>query len=356
MEVHQILPTLWYGDAIGNHTLALRNQLRAWGITSDIFADRFHPRMAGEGRHFTEYGPRPDTVTIYHYSFAHDEVSGLFLRCPGKKVLIYHNITPHEFFARYNPGFYEFTKKAREGLGDFREVVDVALGDSPYNCAELTAVGYRNPRVLPLQLDLTPFATTEPCRHTLPPLCDGWVNFLFVGRFVPNKRQDDVIRAFAHYHHYINRRSRLLLVGGTCGLEKYVEECLQTAEALGVRRRIVMAPDVEFHELAAYYRAAHVFLCLSEHEGFCVPLLEAMWHGIPVIAYHSTAVPYTMGKAGVLIREKDCPTIAEMAHLLLSDGGLRDRVIRVQKERLADFAPEVVAGRLRGYLAEAMAA
>ena len=356
MRVNQLLPTLWIEDAIGEEVVALKKLLRSWGLEAEIFAERWHPALAGQARSYSECRADHETGSIYHYSCAHAEMSQLFLDMPGKKVLLYHNITPHQFFAGINPGFYELTKNGRASLGMFRDRVDLALGDSAYNCAELAALGYRQPRVLPILLDLQKFADTPPCPWTRQPFEDGWTNFLFVGRFVPNKRQEDVVRAFAHYNRYVDRHSRLFLVGKWMGLDNYLARLRQVIRSLEVEEQVFLTGEVTFPQLLAYYKMAHVFLCMSEHEGFCVPLVEAMLNDVPVLAYAAAAVPDTLGRAGVQVHEKDFPVIAEWAALLTGDDEFRRRVVAGQRARAQDFRPEIVGGRLRTYLSEVIAA
>ena len=198
-----------------------------------------------------------------------------------------------------------------------------------------------------------------PARHPALPPCtrldDGWINFLFVGRLAPHKRQEDVVRAFAWYNRDINRRSRLLLVG-TVGLERYLYHLYEVVKSVEMEEHVIFTGHASFAELVAYYRVAHVFLCMSEHEGLCVPLLESMYHRVPIIAYAAAGVPDALGGAGILVNEKDYPVIAEMAHLLVEDEELRRRVLRRQEQRLTAFAPAAIAERFQRYVEELVAA
>lgn len=350
--IHQLLPGFSYGDAISNHALALRRLLTAWGYHSEIYAQFIHPKVANKCRSFEDFEPAAQGVTIYHYSIGADALTERFLHSPGKRVLIYHNITPHQFFAAYSDEDYRDTKKGRAVLAELRSAVDLVLADSAYNCQELAALGFHQPRELPILIDFQRFKTTPPCPLTLRRFADDWTNFLFVGRIVPSKRQDDVIRAFAHYNRWIDRRSRLLLVGPVGGMTSYLADLQQLAREHEIEDHLHFTGHVRFRELVAYYTVADVFLCLSEHEGFCVPLVEAMYHDIPILAYATTAIPHTLGQAGVLVRQKDLGQIAEMAHLLSSDRQLRARVVAQQRERLADFQPRPIAAQFKAYLAE----
>jgi glycosyltransferase involved in cell wall biosynthesis len=352
MAIHQLLPGFCYGDAISNHAMALKRLLRSWGYPSEIYARLIHPKVADQCRPFRDFKPDAQTVTIYHYSIGAAELTERFLDSPGKRMLIYHNITPPAFFAPYSDEDYQDTKKGREVLGEFRTAVDMVLADSEYNCQELAELGFQDPRPLPILVDFRRFQTTPPCPLVLRQFADDWTNFLFVGRIAPNKRHDDVIRAFVHYNRFINRRSRLLLVGSFGGMEGYLADLQQLARFHEIEDHLIFAGHVRFRELLAYYAVADLFLCMSEHEGFCVPLVEAMYHDIPILAYQATAIPDTLGEAGVLVRQKNFAQIAEMAHLLVSDRALRAQVLARQRARVACFQPERIAARFRTYLSE----
>jgi glycosyltransferase involved in cell wall biosynthesis len=344
------------GDAIGNHARALGRLLRSWGFRSEIYAHYAHPEVAHECKPLTDLPATADGAIFYHYSTLSAEASQALAVFKGKKAIIYHNITPAYFYAPYSQPICRLLCAARAELGQFRSLVDMTLGVSAYNCAELTAAGYANPRRLPLLLDFEAFAEQPPPAAMLRRFDDDWKNFLFIGRLAPHKRQEDVIRAFAWYNRFINRRSRLLLVGTAGGLERYLYHLREVVQSLDIEEHVIFAGHATQAELAAYYHLANVFLCMSEHEGFCVPLVESMCHRLPVIAYAAAAVPETLGGAGVLVHDKDYPMIAEMAHLLIEDERLRDEVVRRQQERLADFAPASIASQFKHYVEELVGA
>jgi L-malate glycosyltransferase len=148
----------------------------------------------------------------------------------------------------------------------------------------------------------------------------------------------------------------LFLVGAWRGMERYHGELRDLVRALDLEDYVVFTGHVSLSELVAYYRRADLFVSMSEHEGFCVPILEAMHFRVPILAYSAAAVPDTLGTAGVLVSRKDFPVLAETAHLLVTDRKLRDRVIRRQRQRLLDFRPEAVAERFHAYVQELMAA
>src|SRR5438132_589389 len=356
MEIHQLLAGLHPGDAISNHALALRRLLTSWGHTTEIYARDISRHVAHECRHFSEFTPCAHAAAIYHYSMDFDDVTRLFLKFPGRRLFIYHNITPHHYLASYNEVVSRACQDGRERLAELRSAARVVLGDSEYNCDELADAGFPNPRVLPIFVDLQALDRSPPCQKVLRRFADGWTHFLFVGRLSPNKRQDDVIRLFACYNRTIDRRSRLVLVGTWRGMERYLAELRALVRALDLQDYVVFTGHLAAPELGAHYRRADLFVSMSEHEGFCVPILEAMHFGLPILAYNAAAVPDTLGQTGVLFTRKEFPLLAEMAHFLLTDHGLRERVVLGQADRLADFRPAIVAQRFRAYVDELIAA
>src|SRR5216683_313165 len=270
MEIHQLLPNFVPGDAIGNHARALRRLLQSWGFGSEIYAHYAHPEVAHECQPLNELPANLRGAVIYHYSTLSAEAAQAFEEFKGRRAIIYHNITPAYFYAPYCQRTYGLLCAARGNLGQFRGLVDMTLGVSAYNCVELAAAGYANPRRLPLLLELEAFAEQPAAPANLRSCDDGWKNFLFVGRLAPHKRQEDVIRAFAWYNRFVNRRSRLVLVGTAGGPGRYLYHLREVVKSLDVEEHVVFAGHASLAELAAYYRSAHVFVCMSEHEGFCV--------------------------------------------------------------------------------------
>jgi glycosyltransferase involved in cell wall biosynthesis len=174
---------------------------------------------------------------------------------------------------------------------------------------------------------------------------DGEFNWLFVGRIAPNKRQDELIALFAHYQHWVEPHARLILVGSAEHVPSYQLELEVQAQVLGVKSRVVFTGKVDDAELAACYRAARVFVSLSEHEGLGVPLLEALYCGVPVMAYASSAVPTTLADAGILFHQKNWAVLAELIDRVVKDEALRAQLIAQGRQRAAEFAAETVAAQ-----------
>ena len=341
MEIIQLLPNMADGDAISNHAIELKQLLKGWGHTSEIYALVREGGVSQHCRPIQEFRPKIDSITLYHYSIGCEKVSLLFEKCDGRKILIYHNITPYHFFSKLHAALAKCLKEGRERLGSFRNQVELAIGDSQYNVEELNDLGYRKTITLPIILDFKKFKNIASDENLLKYLGKGWTTFLFTGRVVPSKAQHDAIRCFAEYCKNVNRKSRLILVGGV-PYGMYVQELYDLADSLGVRSHVFIPGKVKFSELVTYYRTADLFLCMSDHEGFCVPLLEAMTLDIPILAYSKTGVGCTLDQSGVQVKEKDPKVVAELAHLLITDLKFRGQVLQGQKKRLEAFQSQVV--------------
>lgn len=337
VAIHQFVRGLGYGDAISNYAIDFRQLLHTWGYDSEIYVDHFDPRVARFCRPYTTYQHHNHNVLIYHYGIA-SNLTRFLLNWPDRLVLIYHNITPSHFFEFEDSQLYKILKQGREELR-ILNVIPCAVGDSEYNCCELRSFGFKNIQVLPYLLNLgklDQYTDTPAERQILTWLDDGYVNILFVGRIVPNKRQDELIRFLAYYQKLINPRTRLLLVGWISSKYKKVLEML--AETLKIGQDVHIVGQLELEAgFTAYYKKASVFVSFSEHEGFGVPLLESMHFGVPIIAYAATAVPETMGDAGILVSEKRFDVVGELVNLLVTEQQFREKIIRKQKERLQDF-------------------
>jgi glycosyltransferase involved in cell wall biosynthesis len=328
MQIHQILPTLNLGDAIGNEVMLMQSLFREWGYTSHIFAENIHQKItAFNVKEYKKYSHK-DNILVYHYSIG-SGITEFFKTLPDKKILIYHNITPQEYFIGINEILYKLLKDGRVSLPSLIPSVELAIGDSEYNRQELEKMGFSRTTVLPILIDFDTynrFNTTLVQKYT-----DDYVNLLFVGRISPNKKQDDILRIF-YYYKSINPKSRLFLVGGFDGNERYLDRLRHIVKKLQLSD-VFFTGSVPFEDLISYYKIADIFLCMSEHEGFCVPLVESMYFDIPIIAYNSTAVPHTLENSGILVKEKKYDEIAELINLITEDKPLKERIIEQQKVR-----------------------
>lgn len=350
MEVHQFHPTVSYGDAISNQILSLQSMLAEMGYRSEVFCEQLPVQFAGRTRQIGCYGrySSPENVLLLHFSLGYSpEVISWLTRLPDRKVIVYHNITPHEYFAGINDVYLEAAKAGRGQLGRLSSLVDAGWGDSAFNCQELAERGWSRLGVLPIIFDPERYRI-RPSRGVLKRFDKG-LNILFVGRVSPNKCLEDLILTLYYLSALGRSDARLLLVGSANGMERYLEYLQKLVSRLGLSS-VFFTGHVSTRELIAYYHCADVYLSMSEHEGFGVPFLESMYFDVPVVAYKAAAVPETLNGSGVLVTEKDHELIAELIGILGDDKELGARVIAVQQERLQDFLPGEVSKRLRGLL------
>jgi glycosyltransferase involved in cell wall biosynthesis len=351
--VHQVLATLGYGDAIGHEVLGIQRVLRGAGFESEIFVQTADPRledMTRDYRDLLQVGD-PAVVLIHHFSIG-SRASRIAYAVPGRQILIYHNITPPEFFLNVHEQLVEQCFKGRRELGIYPARVDLALGDSEFNRQELQALGFDPTGVLPVVPDFS-HLDVDPNDLIAKEFDDSWTNILFVGRIIPNKRIEDVIRYFHAYQRRFNPRSRLLLVGSYGGFEKYLAMLQQLVARLGASS-VHFTGQVTDAELTAYYDIADLFLCASAHEGFCVPIVESFYKRVPVVAYAATAVPSTMDGGGVLYTEQDPTTVAAILDAVLDDTALCDRIVQKQDEALERLLAADFDGTVLRYVDQAM--
>lgn len=354
MRVVQLLPTLSFGDAIGNDTIALRGAIEEMGYATEIYADNIDKRLPANIAKKADKlkDLKKDDLVIYHKSTGTD-MTFRFGELDCRKIMIYHNITPPDFFRPYSIAAAQLTEQGYEGLRFLRDKVVYCLADSAYNRSELVKMGYSCPiDVRPILIRFEDYEQS-PDEATLQKYRDGRKNLVFVGRIAPNKRQEDVIRTFYCYKR-LEPESRLILVGSNSGFENYRERLQKYANALGIGDDVIFTGHIGFREILAFYHAADAFVCMSAHEGFCVPLVEAMFFGVPVFACDTSAISDTLGGSGVLLDDNDPVLAAAMIHRVLGDEKLRSSITEGQRRRLEDFSYERVkdtfTGLLKGFL------
>ena len=347
-RIDQVIPTLASRDAIGGHTVQLRDLLRARGYRSDIYYGNASPDRLDFGYPVSRLGDHPSggRVLLYQLSIG-SGVADIFRERSERKFVNYHNITPANLLEAWMPEVGEEVRWGRAQLRDLAPVTEFAIADSEFNEGELRAAGYRSTTTLPILIDLESFAGAPD-----PALADrlaaqkagGGTDLLFVGKVSPHKGQDDLIKSLAAYRQLYDPQARLHVVGGSIS-EEYSVAIGRFADELVLAEAVHMAGVVTHEELIAYYAAADVFCCLSNHEGFCVPLLESMYHRLPIVAYATTAVPETVQGAGLLLPDKSPARVAAAIDRVITDDRLRTVLAEAAAERVAAFAlPRVQAG------------
>ncbi len=346
MIINQWVPAAHRGDAIGDSARRVRDLLREMGHDSEIYALTIDDALQGDVRAFVDPAAQRGDLTIFHYALP-SPMTAAFARLERGRILQYHNVTPAAFFAPYDPGLFRLASLGRAELATLVGCVDLALGDSEYNRRELEALGFAPTGVFPIAVDTSRITgpAERPALDRM--LDDGLVNFLFVGRIAPNKKIEDHIRLAEVYKRYVDAYYRFIFVGRYDVVPKYYSMIRALmAEYRLLDDRFVFTGPVSDAELAVYYRHAAVYISLSEHEGFCVPLVEAMAADVPVLAYAAGAVPDTLGGAGVQFAPKDLEVAAELLGALAFDDDLRTAIIAGQRRRLADFGDARIRSEL----------
>ncbi len=345
MIVEQFLPAFHYGDAIGNSTLALHEFLLKKGIESRIISMTIDEGMEEFAIPFSEYleSERADadknTIKILHFAIP-SELTDYFLRSKGKKVMVYHNITPHEFFIDFSDDLVKFTMEGRKHLERLKDCFDLSIAVSNYNGEELKALQFKNVQKIPLIIDLSDYRKP----HNKPffdLVKDDRKNIIFVGRISPNKKIEDLIKVVFYYKKYISPSIRLIVAGKTDSLPKYFQSVRDLASRfLLTTEDILFTGHIPFDELLSVYRLGDVFLSMSEHEGFCLPLIESSYLNVPVVAYNAGAVAETLRGSGIIFNQKKVELVAGLLDSVINDENLRQTLKQKQEALIQAYQSE----------------
>jgi len=344
--VQQVIATAAPHDAVTGQALVLDDLLREWGRPGEVYAENVHPDLAGRVRPLARR-PADAAAVILRYSIWSRAVEDVLARPPRRLAVVYHNVTPPEMLERVNPRVAQLCRRARGGLAGLAPRTDVAIADSEFNAADMRAAGFGDVAVVPLVLSLPrPAGADAGGREPL---------VATVGRVVPNKRLELVVRAFAMMRATGAPGAELAVVGSWDGFERYRDALGRFVARLGVG-------GVRFHGRISdaarddLLDRAGVYVCASAHEGFCAPLVEAMARGLPVVAVRGSAVTETVGDGGLLLPAPDPADLAEAMRLVLDDPGAAAGLAARARARAAAFAPDRVAARLREALAPLLGA
>jgi L-malate glycosyltransferase len=346
MRVDQWIPAYHWGDAIGDTARHMRDFLRARGFSSQIYCLDRDEGLESESELFSRFPvPGNEDVTIYHFALP-SLMTPAFKKLKGRRILLYHNITPESFFSGFNPEMARISRLGREELQSLSAYVHSALADSEYNRQELDAIGYQNTDVFPLFVDFEKYRRREN-RFEYDIFNDGRTNILFTGRIAPNKKIEDLIRVLFYYKKYISPMVRVIIIGKTHSLPPYYRALIRMADDFYLQPdELCFTGHIPDDQMMALYKLSDVFLSLSEHEGFGLPFIESFIFDLPVIAYNCTAVPHTLGGAGILINHKRPDYVGELICRIKRDAALRSKIIQGQRRRLQQFKQDNPEARL----------
>lgn len=340
--IHQFVPTLLKSDAVGSHVLEIAKVFEANGIESEIFVNQPQDDHVGIAHLYSDY-PRmrkDGDILLYHVASASPMAD--FLASRKERIMIdYHNITPAHFFRGWDDRTSDILDLARMQLQRLSDITSFAMADSEFNRNELDELGFSETAVVPILFgqdnvlaNTSPIQIVERVDHA-----GRGPTWLFVGRITPCKAQHNLIAAFAAYRSTYAKNAKLILVGKPSP-QSYFDALGSLAEELDVADSVMLTNGVSAEQLQVYYAEADVFVSLSEHEGFCVPLLEAMHQGLPVVALASSAVPETLGNSGLLLERSDPFEVAAAVDLILSDLQIQSELLGRSRTRMSELSLE----------------
>ncbi len=346
MKIIQVMPTVSLGDAVSNDARAIARVISDMGYKTRIYAENIDRRIKDSCIRKISKLPRLncDDIVIFNHSTG-TQLCYTLPQLGGRKMMIYHNITPPEFFDGFSPISAALTRQGYEGTKFLSDKIDYVMAVSKYNAEDLRRMGYTCPMsVRPILIPFEDYKKHPDAEIVKEYGEDGYTNIVFVGRIAPNKKQEDLIKIFAYYKKKINPKSRLIIVGNDVGMEKYSGALKAYTEALELDD-VIFTGHISFKALLAYYEVADVFLCMSEHEGFGVPLVEAMFFDVPIIAYNSSAIADTLGGSGVLVDDKDPVLVSKLIERIVTDKPLRNSILSTQRKRLDELKYDTVKDR-----------
>lgn len=351
MKILQLVPDMVYGDAIGNDVIAIKKALKLMGHQTEIYSLRIDPRLPDNtAQHFDKMRVSFDDIVIYHFGIG-TNLNYEFAKLRCRKILRYHNITPPRFYYKYNYTSAKLCEEGLQALSSISDKVDYCLAVSEFNKNDLIKIGYKQKiDILPILIPFSDYDKPADA-ETIRKYSDGRINFLFTGRVVPNKKHEDVIKLFYYYKKYINAESRLIFVGAFNEQDPYCQRLKSYVHTLKLSD-VEFTGSIKFDKVLAYYKLADLYVCMSEHEGFCVPLVEAMYFGKPILAYGAAAVPETLGNGGLIMKKKDPVMGAFLADRILNDESIYSQIIDSQQKRLNDFSYKNVSSLFKKYIGE----
>ncbi|PJZ47084.1 glycosyltransferase family 4 protein [Leptospira brenneri] len=334
MNIHQFSAGFQLGDAISQEMLEIKRLLAKEGYSGKIFAENVFSYDRKHAEKITKAKIKPHDVLVYHHSI-HSDVLDFVLKFPNKKILIYHNVTPEDFFSGYDLKFSYLLRKGREDLEIIRNHFHHSFAVSHFNLGELQELGFKHARLLQLHLN---FQKWKDVPRDFKLKSFDHPSFLFVGRIAPNKRQDDLIRFARTWKSKMGNQFSMRMLG-FCNpnQQSYLDELNFMIHHLDLAEEVKIIPYVDELMLKKIYSESNMFLSMSEHEGFCVPLMEAIYFHLPVVAFSAGAVPETLGNCGILFESKNFDSIVSQVDSVFRKSDFRNSIIGAQNIRLDEY-------------------
>ena len=346
-RIFQVMEALDYGDAVSSITISVKELLGKSGYTSQVLTKFCNDKVQKYAVPYESVKINSDDIVIFHY-WNYNTLGSWINKIKCKKVFWYHNITPECFYEPGSQGVVNY-RKAQKQIQEILPSFNLLIGDSEYNVSELRDITGLDTTgfAIPPALDIDELKEKKYDEKLLKELKkDSVVNIIFVGRFAPNKAHNDIINIFRYYNKFINRKSKLHLIGNNVDFPDYVSMLGNMIEEMELVDSAFIHGKVSYEEMYSYYHGADLFLSMSDHEGFCCPLIEAMVFEIPVVAYEAAAVPETMGGAGTLVNTKDPYLVGELINIILSQPGLKEQITEKQKRICNKYTLDNVMSKL----------
>lgn len=354
MRIIQVLSTIANGDAVSNDAIAFDKVIKGMGYSTGIYAESIVSNVErGVARPLDKIGElNKSDIIMYHFSTG-TKLNYDIAEYPCRKILVYHNVTPPEFFRGNDERFAGICEYGLEGARYLADKVDYCLAVSEFNRQDLINMGYKcRIDVLPIVIPMDDYKRKPSRDFMIDYGSDNRTNVLFTGRIAPNKKQENVIAAFYYYRKLYNNKARLILAGSYRAEDPYYLRLVDYVTRLGIQDDVVFTGHIKFNEIIACFKTADVFLCMSEHEGFCVPVVEAMMFQVPVVARAVAAVPETMNYKGMLLDSSDPIVAAGCIDKVITDSHLRKTLVELGNARVKDFQYEKIAEQLKRYITE----
>lgn len=343
-SIHQFVHSFVPRDAIGVHVMNLKQVLQELGIDSDIYcleSKDSYSEIAKDYKSYRSTNPK-ETAVIYHLSTG-SPVADFVAELADYKIVNYHNITPPKFFSPWEPHVGVELTRGRQQLQELASLTHLGIGDSLYNASEMTDMGYKDVVVAPVMMNIKDQDNTVELSHNSYKIENQnnsqGTNWLFVGRIAPNKCQQDVIKAFFVYRKLYDPLAKLYLVGGYSS-HAYWRALQRFVTKLDLDSSVKLTGAISDQDLESYYKTTDVFVCLSQHEGFCVPLIEAMKHQIPIVSLDSSAIGETLLDGGLLLKNSDPFVVASAVDRVTTDINLKSSLIKAGQTRAKELSLE----------------
>ncbi|CCK79576.1 glycosyltransferase [Desulfobacula toluolica] len=357
MKICVAVGSLLENDAIGNDVAHQLSVLNTNNISAFVYTDQV--KRAGTAQYvldmvaLSDLIDDPDNILIYHHGGCWGNGQNILEKARCRIFLKYHNITPPEFFKPYTRFFKKYSnheKFCRKGIEQTNKIlrlnkVSRFLCDSCFNAKDFLNCGIDDSKIkiVPPFHKLDDFKNVEINPDLCQKLDDGKINVLFVGRLVPNKGHKHLIRVIADYTKMYNSDIRLIIVGGIDpNLRLYLDELNTLIKKNKLQEIVHIKGSVTFEELHTYYKACHIFLLMSGHEGFCLPVLEAQFHSLPIVALNTSAVPETMGENQIVFDEPDGQKFAAAIHVLYHNSDFREYIANEGKKNIERFSNKTI--------------